>query len=36
MKSHFWILASIAFGLFLISVTLLVGKSYNPFLYFRF
>lgn len=35
-KAHFWTLASAAFILFLVSVTLLVGKTYNPFLYFRF
>jgi alginate O-acetyltransferase complex protein AlgI len=36
VKSHFWILAVAAFVLFLISVALLVGKTFNPFLYFRF
>ena len=36
MKTHFWAIASLAFVLFLVSVALLVGKSYNPFLYFRF
>jgi alginate O-acetyltransferase complex protein AlgI len=36
VKSHFWILAVLAFVLFLVSVTLLVGKTFNPFLYFRF
>ncbi|MEJ0030835.1 MAG: hypothetical protein WDO15_10905 [Bacteroidota bacterium] len=31
-KTHFWILASLAFiVLFLVSVTLLVGKTYNHF-----
>jgi alginate O-acetyltransferase complex protein AlgI len=35
-KAHFWTLASIAFILFLISIPLLVGNTYNPFLYFRF
>jgi alginate O-acetyltransferase complex protein AlgI len=36
VKSHFWIMAVLAFVLFLASVTLLVGKTFNPFLYFRF
>ncbi len=35
-KTHFWFLAVVAFGLFWVSVTLLVGRSFNPFLYFRF
>jgi alginate O-acetyltransferase complex protein AlgI len=35
-NAHFWTLATIAFIMFLISVTLLVGNTYNPFLYFRF
>jgi alginate O-acetyltransferase complex protein AlgI len=35
-NAQFWTLASIAFVLFLVSVALLVGKTYNPFLYFRF
>lgn len=32
----FWTQAGIAFFLFIVSVALLVGKSFNPFLYFRF
>jgi alginate O-acetyltransferase complex protein AlgI len=32
----FWTQAGIAFLLFVVSVALLVGKSFNPFLYFRF
>lgn len=35
-NGQFWILASIAFILFCACVALLVGKTYNPFLYFRF
>jgi alginate O-acetyltransferase complex protein AlgI len=36
VKTHFWIMAVGAFMLFLVSVALLVGKTFNPFLYFRF
>lgn len=36
VKTHFWIMAVGAFLLFLASVALLVGKTFNPFLYFRF
>lgn len=36
VKTHFWVLAVTAFVLFLVSVALLVGKTFNPFLYFRF
>lgn len=32
----FWSQAAVAFILFAVSVAMLVGKSYNPFLYFRF
>jgi alginate O-acetyltransferase complex protein AlgI len=35
-NAHFWTLAGVALILFMISVTLLVGNTYNPFLYFRF
>jgi alginate O-acetyltransferase complex protein AlgI len=36
-QAHFWVLASIAFIMFsLIAIPLLVGNTYNPFLYFRF
>jgi alginate O-acetyltransferase complex protein AlgI len=36
VKAHFWSLAVVAFLMFFVSVALLVGKSFNPFLYFRF
>jgi alginate O-acetyltransferase complex protein AlgI len=32
----FWSQAALAFLLFVVSVAMLVGKSFNPFLYFRF
>jgi alginate O-acetyltransferase complex protein AlgI len=35
-RKVFWSQATIAFLLFVVSIAMLVGKSYNPFLYFRF
>jgi alginate O-acetyltransferase complex protein AlgI len=35
-RTLFWAQAGSAFVMFIISVAMLVGKSFNPFLYFRF
>lgn len=36
IKGHFWTLAVLAFVMFLVCIPLLIGKTFNPFLYFRF